>query len=367
MSGLRLQHAVWGAREWRAAIVPRRDAAETLEARAAEIVGAPAFALNAARVGLQLALSVFAEERRARRVLVPAYICPAVAQAVRAAGLVPHFVKVGPDLNLDPAALSTALGAKDVLAVVAARMYAYPFDSRITALCRAADVLLIDDAAHAPLARDERALADISLTSFAQSKTLSTGVRGSGGLLVVHDRRWLAPLAARVRDLPTARHRVRALAHFATDYLAGGAMARVAYYAARLHPLDCDWYQPARIGPRDAAIALAQLDRSAQIVAERRRRISWYAAELAGSDAELPQVAPGRYLSRLMVRTRHVELRAHLQAAGIATRPGYSEVVGTLLELPLDVTMCAASVARVCHSVRAACEKNHDASCPAVA
>ena len=366
---MRLEHAVWGAREWRAALCASADAPARLCDELSRRYGAPVLATNAARVGLQLALQVLAQREPSRgAVLLPAYICPAVIDAVRAAGLQPVFAAVGPELNLDVAACEQALARHRVLAVVVAHMYACPaLIDDIHQRCRKAGVFLIDDAAHAPGVVSAGQLlgrrGEVGLVSFAQSKTITTGVRGSGGVLIVNDPQLVKPLARLIERLPQATHRRAALLHFVTDYLGPRALALLGYYAGRLiKPSPRDWFQPQRISPMEAAIALAQLTHLDDIIAARVRVIAWFGAQLGGiAGVEFPQYAPGRYLSRVMVRVGRADVRARLAREGVASRTGYSTVAGHLLELPLAVTMCAGEVASVCDSLSRAI--HHANSC----
>jgi len=356
---MRIEHAAWTTAEWHALARPAEGAVARLCAQFSRHYNAPVLAINAARNGLALVLRHLARREPSRScVLLPAYICPAVIDAVRAAGLAPVFAPVGPDLNLSVAACESALRDARILAVVVAHMYGCPARvDLIEAVCARAGVFLIDDAAHAPgIEYRGRLLGGrgvAGLVSFAQSKTITTGVRGSGGLVIVNDESLLPGLAADIARLPPARARRAALLHFITDYLAPPFARRAAYYARRLHPgAPRDWYQPARLSEFEAAVALAQFARLDEIIAARKRVIEWYAARLPRSDAvKLAQYMPGRYLSRLMVRVADPAIRARLGARGIATRRGYSEVAGHLIELPLAVKMCAGDVERVCESL----------------
>lgn len=353
-----MQYAVWGREEWAASLRAGHNARDSLEAEFSRRYQAPVYAINAARVGAQLALQVFASKRPGRtRVVLPAYICPSVCQAVRAVGLKPVFAAVGSDLNLDPGACERVLQMHrgQVLAVLAAHMYACPAQiAALAALCDREDCFLIDDAAHAPLLGGLGALVGgrghVGLVSFAQSKTLVTGVRGSGGMLVVNDPTLVAPLTRAVEALPASRGRRAAWWHFVTRYLAPAPVGAVCTQLARWVPLPTrDGFSPARMAPFEAGIALAQTRKLEAIVTARSAVVQAYGQHLA---AWMPQFEPGRYLSKVMVRMPQPGLREHLHARGIHTRSGYSTVAGELVELPLDVTMCTELVARVCEIVQ---------------
>ncbi len=317
------------------------------------MLGCRVFALNSARAGLTIALQAMARTRPGRlRVVLPAYICPAVSEAVRAAGLLPVFAAVGPDLNLEVEAAREALAREPPLAVVAAHMYACPARiNELAALCELKGVFLIDDAAHFHRLLGGRGA--VGLVSFAQSKTITTGVRGSGGLLVVNDEALLPAVSQAVAQLPVAAHRGEALMHFASDYLAPRWAAKLMHWGQRLvKPTPRHWYQPARISAMEAGIALAQFERLDDIIGERLRVIDLYANGLQRVPrVSFMQYAPNRYLSRVVVRVPAANIGARLARRGIFSRAGYSTVAGHLVELPLDVTMCAGDVERVCESL----------------
>src|SRR5690349_15266500 len=108
----RLATAEWGWPEYRAmaralAAPNRRDALERLE----PLIGAffpqpPLLLVNRPRFGLELALRVFTDRRRARsEVIIPAYICASVPATIERCGLTPVPVDIHDELNIDLAAV----------------------------------------------------------------------------------------------------------------------------------------------------------------------------------------------------------------------------------------------------------------------
>jgi dTDP-4-amino-4,6-dideoxygalactose transaminase len=137
----------------------------------------------------------------------------------------------------------------------------------IEAHCRAAGVFLVDDAAQVVGERSEGRLlgtfGDVGIVSFAQSKAVVTGVRGSGGVLLVNNpalddgvrQAWKGcrRRAGAPRRLPTSPGIT-----CGTRYT-GNSGYYLARLRSRLGGARKTAPQPARIANLDAAIALAQL------------------------------------------------------------------------------------------------------------
>lgn len=317
-----------------------------------------ALPLNYGHTALRIALEAFRQRRPERsEVIVPAYICPSVVETVRAAGLTPVAADVGTDLNLAPQAAAAALGSA-TLALVVPHMFGCPADiERFEHLCREADVFMIDDAAQVVGERVGGRLlgtfGDAGIVSFAQSKAVVTGVRGSGGVLLVNKPEWLDAMVGACADLPPARGRLAALLHFLWNYQWAPYTGRSGYYLRRLRQVlppgggaklgGSD--QRSAIGNLDAAIALVQLARLDRLREGKLRVLAHYQAALAAMPGvTLPQYAPGRYLSRLMVAlpaaTDIGGLCQALAAEGVQTRLGYLNRVDS--ELPDSPSVAAA-------------------------
>lgn len=331
--------------------------------------------VNAGRTALRLALATFsARQPKKKRVLLPAYLCPSVVDTVRVLGLEPIPVPVGTDLNLNPDRL---VFDERVLAVVAAHMYGCP--ARIDEIehrCQEAGVYLIDDAAQVVGVRYGGRLlgtfGQAGLLSFAQSKTLVTGIRGSGGVLLVNDPEFGADLRSAHARLQEPSGRLGSYLMFLADYQLASSMGWLSYYvcrfAHRLFPAKGDPYVPARLANLDAAIALAQLARLPVILAAKSRIADWYLDALSSLPGiDLPQLAPGQFVARCMAAFTDRELAGRVRkvfaAKGIATRDGYHvwgdtlarpAQIPTLLELPCRANMSRDDVRQITDAIRAA-------------
>ena len=385
----RIRYADWGAAEHRAA---RRafwwhghaDDVARLERRLGDRLGGASavHALNAARTGLILALEQFrALEPGRRTVLVPAYVCRSVPDAITAAGCRFEPVAVGDDLNLDATATAARLARGDVLAVVAAHMYGAPAPiADLENACRDAGVFLIDDAAQVVgVEVDGRPLGtfgDVGALSFAQSKTIVTGVGGSGGALFVNDAALRTPLAERVATLPASRGVRGRLLRFYRDYLGEHRTRTAVYYLKRLRllrpPEARGVYPSTRIDPTEAGIALAQLDSLDQRLQARRAAIGRFRTALAGLERiDTPQLRHD-YVTRVMIElpdsSDRTAVRSALLRAGFQTRNGYDVAVlrdaagqdvdlsraERLLELPIDAARDAATLDALVAALRVA-------------
>ena len=288
---------------------------------------------------LKVALGIFRRRRpELTEVIIPAYICPSVVNAVASCGLKAVSVDVADDLNLSPSAIQRAM-SEHTLAVIAPHMYGCPARiGEIETLCAGADVFLIDDAAQVMgVQQDGRYLGcfgDVGIISFAQSKTIVTGIRGSGGALLVNKPAYDADAILEFNRLPiaSARKRLGALFDFLWSYVWKAYTGDSAYYASRL--LDalrrprqaCVDY--AQISNLEAGIALVQQGRLDAIVKEKIRIAAAYHFALKNHpNLAFPQYAPGRYLARVMVRLpESVDLAAFRNIVadlGVETRTGY--------------------------------------------
>lgn len=330
--------------------------------------------LNYAHHGIAWALAWFARQQPARReVIVPAYICPSVPQTVRAAGLTVRCVPVGDDLNLTVEGVRGALGPA-TLAVIAPHMYGCPAPIEdLEVLCRESGVFLLDDAAQVVGERaSERLLGtfgDVGVISFAQSKAIVTGIRGSGGVLLVNRSQWMDEADRACAALAPANGRLAALADFLWNHLWHAHTGHSGYYLQRVRErLGIRATTPAgptRISNLEAAVALVQLDRWGAMRQERLRVLNTYHETLRGmSGLSLPQYQPGRYLARVMVQlppgVDGQEVRRRLAAAGVQGRAPYPTVpeagqdpagaarVQSLIGLPASSRLSATDIAAIC-------------------
>lgn len=388
MKRYRIRYADWSMREYaamaRALLTGRvhRGAAVGQLAERLKLLYAPSdvHLLNYAHHGIAMALSWFMRQRPGRQeVILPAYICPSVPQTVRAAGLTVRLVPVGDDLNLTVMAVRDAINPA-TLAVIAPHMYGCPAPiEALEALCRDEGVFLIDDAAQVVGERAGGRLlgtfGDVGVISFAQSKAIVTGIRGSGGVLLVNRPPWKQDATIACAALPSAQGRLGVLADFLWNYVGHAYTGRSGYYLQRLRERlgvpEAGSAGPTCISNLEAAIALVQLDRWDAMRRDRLGLLQAY--RLALPDIQgltLPQYQAGRYLARVVVQLppgvdAH-GVRRQLAAAGVESRAPYPVVAGAddgnpgqrLIGLPTSVGLLPTDVGAICAALHAAVVSN---------
>jgi dTDP-4-amino-4,6-dideoxygalactose transaminase len=128
-------------------------------------------------------------------VIVPDYTFAATANSVLHIGAVPCFVDVTKDTwTLDPDLVASVLAKSRVAAVVPVHTLGHPAEmNRLRAICDAAGVALIEDAAGAIGAeyrgRPAGSLGDAAVFSFNGNKTVTAG---GGGMIVTNRDKWAA-------------------------------------------------------------------------------------------------------------------------------------------------------------------------------
>lgn len=241
------------------------DECEALEAELADLLGVPhAVTLSSCTAAMETAFAWLGLPRGAR-VGVPTWTFAASALAPARLGAQPVLLDVDPDtLNLDPAALDRAL-EEGLDALVVVHVAGNPVDARVRKAAAEAGVPVVEDAAHALPASDDRGLVAgrgtvAACFSFYATKNVAGG---EGGALTTED----ADLAA-----------------FARSY--------------RLHGLTKETWRRFRDGdelPHDvvmagikanladplAALARSQLGRLPELQAGRRAAVERYRANLA--------------------------------------------------------------------------------------
>ena len=290
---------------------------------------------------IQIALEIFQRRQPARNeVIVPAYICPSVVQAIHACGLRAISVEVGSDLNLQPGAMRAAFGAA-TLAVIAPHMYGCPAAiGEIEKACASAGIFLIDDAAQvAGVRHHDRLLGsfgDVGIISFAQSKTIVTGIQGSGGVLLINRPQFDSEARQVWEQLPPAQGRLAVVADFVWNHLWSAYTGHSGYYLGRiLAKMGCKQTvnkNMTRISHLEAGIALAQLKRLPLILQEKIRIAEAYHQALREQSSILfPQFAEGRFLARVMLQLPEAvqagRFRTFLKSIGLESRPGYEAYV----------------------------------------
>jgi dTDP-4-amino-4,6-dideoxygalactose transaminase len=341
------------------------------------LAGRTILPVNRGRTALAVALEAFGSMRPGRgEIIVPAYICPSVTDTVRSCGFQPVPADIGPDLNIAPDAIRSAVTDR-TLAVIAAHMYACPVRiAEVEALCRALGIFLVDDAAQViGVDSEERPLGtfgDAGLVSFSQSKTIVAGAYNCGGLLIVNDESLVDRMRQSWQALDAGVYQMRDLLTFLWDYqlervtevptyLAGRLLRRLRLGRAR------GLEGRRRMAEPSAAVALAQLKTLAARVEGRKRVARRFHERLASRGiVRLPQYAPDRYLARIIVLLPEdvtlEPIRTRLKRGGVQTRRGYAvdpasaaggatnalAVAGRLLELPSCSQMADATIDRIC-------------------
>jgi perosamine synthetase len=225
-------------------------------------------------------------------VLVPAFTCVAVANAILYAGLRPRWVDVDPvTFNLDPKAAADALSGNTV-AVHMQHTFGVSADvNGLRALADQHGLLLVEDAAHSLGAghegRPHGSLGDVSFVSTDRTKVIGTHL---GGAALTDDDGMASRLAALQAEAPALR---RGLARrLALSYLEEavlfhpgllwlgrpvvGALRRLGLHrvlsdedrAERPHDLPYGW--PHRLPSGQARIGRLQLARLDEQLAHRR-------------------------------------------------------------------------------------------------
>ncbi|MFD7668417.1 DegT/DnrJ/EryC1/StrS family aminotransferase [Streptomyces sp. NPDC059788] len=198
-------HAVLGDGQLFRYVESERESANTAVERffAGYFGKEAAVAVANGTVGLRLSLQA-AGVKPGDRVLVSAYSFIACAMAVASVGAVPVPMDMDTALTVDAAALKAAEGPVAAVMVVHVQGHAVPV-GRVRELCDALGVPLIEDVCQGVGAAspDGRAgaLADIAVTSFQQSKQISSG---EGGL--VAGTADLVERVYRLSDLGAVRH-----------------------------------------------------------------------------------------------------------------------------------------------------------------
>ena len=262
------------------------------------------FLVDSARVALYVLLKAY---NRPGGVLLPAYNCIVVPEAVRFAGYEPVFVDIDrASLNMTPGALAKRI-SEGISVVLATHLFGIPCDvEEIRRAVRGYDVLVIEDAAPALGAELRGRLvgdaADAAIISFQSTKVISG--EGGGALLTNND-----DLAAKVRRiLQTAFTPQGLLPVFLKSFGRKAASCPPVYAAAqRCYRIlrDEQMYelvQPHTEAPSrylrlcskySAYLVLRQLENMSWNLARRRKIAQIYQEELHGLPLRLPVFPDG--------------------------------------------------------------------------
>lgn len=342
MAVTRLGKCTWGAAEIRAVLKGVLNPAKAPAARAdlsrgfAALGYPPLEFVSQGSVGLTLAF----QEMKARRptrsvVVVPAYCCPSVPNAVRAAGLTLRAAPVRADLNMDLDALGPLLG-DDVLAVVGVHMYGLPLDlDRLQTIGQRAGAYVVDDAAHvvglAPPHLGTKG--DVGLLSFHHSKTLTGGSPQGGGALVLSNADLAPGIARRIAELPEGQSRLGYYIWFALRYALEITPRGLTEYsdtftAAVRSAFGIGKHEPERMSAAAAYAVTAQMTRLARLLDRRRAIVGTYLDLMKQTpQLALAQTVEPQSLTRVMVRWQGdadaEDVRIRLMRNWITTRMPY--------------------------------------------
>lgn len=364
--------AVWGKEEWlyiaKSIISGSVDKGKNVEllskTLAEKYPNSTVFVLNSARAGLITSLLLFKKKQPDRtQVIIPEFICDSVPQAVEKCGLVPVFLPVLDDLNLDVSSLYTGCNEK-TLAVILPHMYGKSADiGQAEMILKNKNIYLIDDAAQVAGVNIESkplgAFGDVGLLSFAQAKTIVTGVRASGGVLFVNNKDLTEVLTESLQILPIPKGRLGTLCHFLMVYKWQRVWKHIDYYIQRLkqkvwsvHP---DYYaQISKISNMEAGIALAQFASLAQRISTTKKNIEHYQVnQPVLTSFTFPQITHDNvYLTRMIIQSTiiapNILAKLLLQQGivskkvyGTGSKPFDGTSLSGLLELPLQGVVLA--------------------------
>jgi len=328
---------------------PRIGRFERAFAEAHELPSEGAVAVSNCTVALHLALAALGVGP-GDEVIVPALTFVADANAVVQCGARPIFADVvsDDDWTLDPDDVAAKVTPR-TKAVIAVHYAGYPCRMEaLQELCSARGLALVEDAAHAPLSRDDEGrmlgtVGDVGCFSFFSNKNMTTG---EGGMVVSRD----PELVEKVRSLRSH------------------GMTSSSYQRFRGHAFAYDVVDPGfnyRMDEMRAALGLVQLAKLPGAQAARRRHVLRYRAlvgerlpglgvPFAGREGEhgyhvfpvlLPQgtdrEAVMRAMAQLGVQTSIHYRPIHTFSAyeGTAELPVTDAIAPRILSLPLFPTM----------------------------
>ncbi|WP_448547390.1 DegT/DnrJ/EryC1/StrS family aminotransferase [Thalassotalea fusca] len=355
----------WGALEWKAILSsifePTRGETkyqtllvEMLEAQ----YQCHVVPMNSARAALKIGLDYAGLcKPPAIEVIIPEYICTSVPETILRAGCIPVNVPVDKYLNIDASKIREFINPK-TRAVIAPHMYSKPADiEHIETICRENSVFLVDDAAQvAGVEVNGRKLGtfgDMGILSFAQAKTIVTGVQASGGVLFSNNEDLLVYSKKYAASLLPAHSRWPNLIHFLCSYYFQGVFKNLDYYLQRIKQkrtsATLDHYAPRQISELEASIAICQFKSLAQRKCKIKTILDCYRRRMGQFKTfEFIQLTNDiNYLSRLIVRTRKLSPEKVIQflaSRGVQAKKAYgrgSEAydcssISGLFELPLQ-------------------------------
>lgn len=272
---------------------------------AAQVGSAHAIGVCNGTVALHLAL-VALDIGPGDEVIVPSFTYIASVNAIAYTGARPVFCDSLPDTwQMDPSHVRRLVGPK-TKAIMVVHLYSGACDAdRLMEICSEFDLKMIEDCAESfgtsINGKHVGTFGDIGTFSFFGNKTITTG---EGGMLTCEN----TELAERIR------------------LLRGQGLAKNREY----------WHTEIgynyRITNICAAIGLAQLERSAAIIDEKRKLADRYSKALSGLPLCLQKVEESVSTAHWMVTVMvdspgdRDPLRKHLDLAGVETRPAFHPV-----------------------------------------
>ncbi|OKY26721.1 aminotransferase class V-fold PLP-dependent enzyme [Thalassotalea sp. PP2-459] len=364
----------WSYKEWwilfTALVSSHKKAPERLKGSLTRYFQRDVVLLNSGRAAIALCLQFVRQTKKGKtEVIIPQYICTSVIDTVEKCGLQAIHAPVDDELNLDITALP-ALISDRTAAIIAPHMYSCSANiEAIASLSRERNIFLIDDAAqvfgvkHAgkPLGT----FGNAGVLSFAQAKSIVTGIKGSGGALLISDPELKRFVDGQVASYERNRVRFSRIVEFLCVYKWRGIFETAHYYLTRIKTLlhvnkPTDDYEPRKIAYMDAAIALNQVDSFDHRYSQTLHRLAIYRRELSLLPfLSLPQISnETRYLSRFIVRLKSdppIAFRQFLKEHGVASKLTYlkgsklynGNADSGLLELPLQ-DISTADVQKIC-------------------
>lgn len=173
----------------RALINPRDSCQRFLTALEHQTGTSNCYLTSSGRSALALILMTLQHNSSRQKVILPAYTCPTVAQAVKKVGLVPIYCDINPQtLDLHRESLRVLL-ADDVLAIIPTHLYGLAHDiSDLIETCQELSIYIIEDAAQAFGAtfqgRMVGSLGDFGFFSLGFGKCVPSG---GGGIIITKD------------------------------------------------------------------------------------------------------------------------------------------------------------------------------------
>jgi perosamine synthetase len=226
---------------------PQGALREFEEAVSAYIGASHCYLTSSGRAGLYLILRALRRLSDRTHVIVPAYTCPTVPQAVLKAGLRVRLCDLSLDtLGLDREALARLIDDR-VLAIIAVHPFGLPEDmADLVALGRRDGIFVIEDAAQSLGARlDGRMIGswgDVGLFSLGRGKAMTTG---GGGIVVTSNEL----CAAAVRDAIASESSLSPKAGL-------GTLAFLAGYRLAMHPVGWWFIVQTPLNPADESQSL---------------------------------------------------------------------------------------------------------------